>query len=181
MLTVNFLSFNLVQCPTRWNCRHRHCDEPDLTDFTVLCCIMERFGTKCKLCWFLVGPQDVAGHAACAHGAGSTGAEWSWTDSMPGGAQAYRVGSRYDGIPHRSCCGKSSMSFGLKQFLCEDSCCPWDVTLCHWVNGFRNFETTVWFPKMTGVLPSYMVPGSVTPLPTTSQPRRPDFSEMSLL
>jgi len=75
MLTVNSLPFNEIQDPTRWNRRHRHCDEPDLTDFTVLGCVTEHFGIKYRLCWLLVGPQDVTGHAACADGAGSSGAE----------------------------------------------------------------------------------------------------------
>ena len=142
---------------------------------------MEHFGIKYGLCWFSVGPQDVTGHTACADGAGSSGADWSRTDSMPSGAQAYRVGSRYVGIPHRSCCGKISMSFGLKPFLCEDSCCFWRVTLCNWVRGFQNFKGTVRSLKMTAVLPFYVVPGSIPPLSTTSQPRRPEFSETSLL
>jgi hypothetical protein len=46
-----------------------------LTDITVLCCIMEHFSIKYGLCWMLVGPQDVTGHTACADGTGSGGAE----------------------------------------------------------------------------------------------------------
>ena len=101
----------------RENRPQRHWDERDLTRYCAVLHNGTFLYTKYKLCWFFVGPQDVAGHAACADGAGSIGAEWSRTDSMPRGAQAYRVGPRYDGIPHRSRCGKSSTSFDLKRIF----------------------------------------------------------------